>query len=629
MTDFSDSDEVQRWFAAQPPEVCLTFAARSALRLLPIVDDVYHAGEYDSHALNFVLPFFRAVFVLWAVAKHRHVDLHRSIEETTRHAEIIVESAWRGSQSSWGYALTGTHKCFESATQFLSAIAIKPDTERARLYGKAAETAMRLCGETGAHAFTTDSFFIEKASTPELRRDAAAQCLDAPLWPTGMPSDLAYWWPRLKERLLRTGQNWDTWVDWYEDRLAGRGSIDPQLDIEIATLPDDLWKNGAVNARVARLIKTARVIAGIQAELVPAQDAGPHFIVGTSGLIALAQPSQVDAGGDNLGRIRQLLPLARRAADDLAGHINPNAFRELARDIADYRAAIADDEAIAWGTVFGLGVMLENAAIAAEQHLDDPMWPRLEDTPKAALNSLLTLHGPLILATAEGRELADAADRMRLTRAQQEKLRVQVEPLAEALKNDPEVIEKPAAELVERAARTIGEGPHAERGTVFGLAAIKNVSIVLVGAAVVTAAATAVSGIAGSGAGTGAGWLSLEALKKSKAFLAAAESLGGEINRLVKLGEDQADLARAQLAARLRALAPFRNFVIRNEKPLRQIAANTSAMRWMLAYINFIIRSGPPTADRFLAEGPEWEDDEFWLWQPDDPKPPQSDGSDQ
>jgi hypothetical protein len=49
---------------------------------------------------------------------------------------------------------------------------------------------------------------------------------------------------------------------------------------------------------------------------------------------------------------------------DLAGHLNPNTVPELACDVADYRIAI-EREDISWGTVFGLGVMLETAATAA------------------------------------------------------------------------------------------------------------------------------------------------------------------------------------------------------------------------------------------------------------------------
>jgi hypothetical protein len=47
--------------------------------------------------------------------------------------------------------------------------------------------------------------------------------------------------------------------------------------------------------------------------------------------------------------------------------------------------------------------MLENAAAAAERPSEEePLRPRLEDAPKAALDSVLALHGPMILSTAEG-----------------------------------------------------------------------------------------------------------------------------------------------------------------------------------------------------------------------------------
>jgi hypothetical protein len=318
------------------------------------------------------------------------------------------------------------------------------------------------------------------------------------------------------------------------------------------------------------------------------QGAGPHFTLSAAGPISLAPPSEIDAEGNNIRRIREQLPLVRRAAERLANTPSiSNTFPELAQDLADYRTAIADDTAIPWGIVFGLGVMLEGAAAAAERHLDDPLWPRLEDAPKAALNSLLALHGPLILATAEGRELTDEADRIRLTRDQQERRRLEAEAVAKALRNASNIVERRAAKLIEKAADTIGKGPHPERATTFGLATIKNVTIVLVGAAAVTAAAGTITGLMGPVAGTSTAWLSLEGLKKSKIFVDAVESLGGELNRLVKLGEDQAELVYTQITARLRALAPFRNFVIRNEASLREMATNTSAMRWMLSYIDF------------------------------------------
>jgi hypothetical protein len=89
---------------------------------------------------------------------------------------------------------------------------------------------------------------------------------------------------------------------------------------------------------------------------------------------------------------------------------------------------------IAWGTVFGLGVMLESAAEAARRKIEDRLQPPLEDAAQAALDAILTLHGPLILATAEGRELAEAADNIRLTREEQAELRDNAQAVATELK---------------------------------------------------------------------------------------------------------------------------------------------------------------------------------------------------
>ena len=74
----------------------------------------------------------------------------------------------------------------------------------------------------------------------------------------------------------------------------------------------------------------------------------------------------------------------------------------------------------------------------------------------------------------------------------------------------------------------------------------------------------------------------------------AARALGDDFVRLVEIARDQADLAHAQAVARLRLLTPFRDFITRNEEPLRHIAENSTQLRWMLSYIDFVIRSNRP-----------------------------------
>jgi hypothetical protein len=85
-------------------------------------------------------------------------------------------------------------------------------------------------------------------------------------------------------------------------------------------------------------------------EPIPLQRAGPHFVIGGNGRIKFAPPFELDSRWNLVGRIRELLPLVRRAADELAPHLTSNAFPELALNLTEYRAAIAaEEEVIAWG----------------------------------------------------------------------------------------------------------------------------------------------------------------------------------------------------------------------------------------------------------------------------------------
>ena len=246
-------------------------------------------------------------------------------------------------------------------------------------------------------------------------------------------------------------------------------------------------------------------------EPIPPQGAGPHFVIGANGRIKFAAPFELDSRGNLIGRIQELLPLVRRAAEELAPHLTSNSFPELARNLTEYRAAIAaEKEVIAWGLVFGLGVMLENAAAAMKRKIEDRLLPSLEDAAQSALDFLLTLHGPLILATGEGRELQEQADRSRMTREEQLRLRGDAEILALELLQSPDLIEPEVAATVVQAIQAIGEGRFPERAAVFGFATIKNVVIVLLSGAALAAflpAGIALAGTLGGVATAGVAWV--------------------------------------------------------------------------------------------------------------------------
>ena len=463
--------------------------------------------------------------------------------------------------------------------------------------------AADIAASSGSFGFHYSNAITDAAVAAAVRGDAevietgtsVTGLTGSKLWIGQPPESIAVAWEQTQIYLLALKEDWDVWVRWYGDRLAARPSLGEAFDIAVATLPDELWEQGpaAVNARIKELIAEHT-----PPEPIPAQGPGPHFALNPDLKIALAPLTEIDAAGNNLGRIRQLLPQVRQAAGDLAGHVSPNSQPEINRNLAQYREAIAGEpETIAWGTVFGLGVRLENAATAARREIANRLQEPLEDAAQEALDSVLTLHGPMILATAEGRELSEQADQFRLTREEQAALRTAALRVAEALKNS-NIAEPAVANLAQEAVETIGEGTHPERGAAFGLATIKNIGTLLLPAGVLGTVHGAVAYVVGGEAGIAIGAAAAAFFGFSAAEMtrirSAARSLGADFLHVIDVFKDQADLTRAQAVARLRLLMPFRDFVTENEKPLREIAEKSTQMRWALRYIDFITSTNPP-----------------------------------
>ncbi len=531
-----------------------------------------------------MLTVFRALAVSWAVARYGKSHL---LSEAAEGAAAAIRKTADGNFfsafSSYGavHAVTDGYGISGNATVAVtnSISAFIQESEEARETGALANAAA-----------IADAEVVGQAS-PELLSALCLSLASSALWPREPPPVVQKAWADLKDALLTAEDYWEVWVNWYENRLYGRVSIGEGFDLAVATLPDELWEAGpaAVNARIKELIAEHT-----PPEPIPAQGAGPHFALSPDLKIALAPPGEIDAAGNNMARIGNLLPVVRQVAGDLAGHLNPNTQPEISRIVGDYRAAIAGEpERIAWGSVFGIGVRLENAAAASRREIADRLCDPLEDAPQEALDSLLALHGPLMLATAEGREFADDADRFSQTREQQAELRRDAQFITENLKDSPEIIEAPAARLGEEAAASIGEGPHPERGTVFGLATVKHAATIFIPAATLAGfvpAGAAAAGLLGAAVGGGIAWAGYETLKRSKMYSTATAALGPVWDQLLQGGE-------AQALRVLVRLAPFRTFVARNEELLRRIAENTTQLRWTLRYIDFILRTNSSRND--------------------------------
>jgi hypothetical protein len=549
------------------PEVAKTLAARAALRALPLI-----VAEWERPGFE-VLPFFRIAQATWTFLKTPNDITSAAVRAALQPISV---------NSNAGSAVTQA----AAATLPRNHSNVGEFAERA--IGAAARADSAIADDT-----LEDLRLTDHGSSYTVRGKAATKLASTKLWQGETAHAVADAWALLKSRMLLAGEGWEVWVDWYEDRLYGRPSLGEAFDIALATLPDDVWKQGpkAVNTEIRRLIE-----AHTPAEPIPAQGAGPHFALGPDLKIALVPPAEIDPAGNNLRRIREQLPLVRQVAGDLAGHLNPNTQPEISRNLADYRTAIAGEpETIAWGIVFGLGVRLENAASAARREISNRMQEPLEDPAQEALESFVTLHGPLILATKEGRELSDEADRFRLSRGERDALQKDAERLSERLRNAPNIVEPAVIDVTVQAADAIGDGSHSERGTAYWLATAKNIATILVPAGGLGALAHSMGGI-----GEDAILLTAALLfHENQRLREAARVIGADYHRVLDAAldtaKDQADLAKAQAVARLRLLTPFLDFVIANEEPLRRMVAYSTNLRWMLWYIDFIVRTNGET----------------------------------
>jgi hypothetical protein len=555
-------DRLQHWFGTQPREVALTLSCRAGLRALPLLVPLWGRPNFQ------VLPFFRAAQSAWTYAKYPGLAA-RALGRAS--LETLSENSYAG-----------------------VALMLAEATPLPRARNNTSEFAARaivsaIHDETLADPSLEEVMAVEAAGEFSARGAFAVALAGRPLWrEIEIPNHIALSWRELRAALrAESDTGWGDWIEWYEDRLAGRPSLGEAFDIAVATLPNALWEQGptVVNARIEELIAEHT-----QSEPIPAQGAGPHFALNLDLKIALAPPTEIDAEGNNLGRIRQLLPQVRQAAGDLAGHVSPNSQPEINRNLAQYREAIAaEPQTITWGTVFGLGIRLENAAAAAQRDIANRLHEPLEDAAQEALDSLLTLHGPLILATAEGRELLEQAARLRLTANQEDVLREDARELAQYFANLPERIDASVAQAAFIAAEATADGPHPERGFAYWLQTIGNVATILLPAATLASFVPfgfALGGTAGGVIGGGLAWSGYEVFKKTGLYSSATAALGPEFNRLLEVG-------RKRGALTLLRLVPFRDFVLRHEQPLRRIA-ETAGSHWMAQYIDLIIRTNLP-----------------------------------
>lgn len=582
--DPSDRRPFRDWLAGRPRRWSIVMAARAALRALPLTK------INDEQIPTIMLQMFRAAAVLRLATIHRK----KKFMVPARDASEAAYDAYNASR---------TAKSEDSASRAITAavFSVKQSNISNALDDAADAIASAAAAYAPSAAATREEARQLNDKTQTIERLAAT-----PLWPHHAPAKIGPVgiedsWRLLVVKLRSLGSNWSIWIKWYEDVLYGMSRSEAEV-VAFTDVSSKLpWDDGAeaVNTEIKRRLERLGSPTGgskqhgrTPANSLPSQGPGPHFVVAPNNLIDRAAASDIDGSGNNVARIRQLRPLAQQCAATLSRYLAGNKYPELEAVVRKYEAAIArDDESeIPWGEVFGLGVFLQNAADAARREIKDRLLPELEDSAETALDTLLKLHGPMILASREGNELDAQAEAFQMSGAETAALADAAKAVVERLGESEDIATKLVISDVTEAADAIDKGRHRERGTIFGIAALKNVSLALVATAAVSPPLLLglVAGIPGAVAGGALSLIGIEGLKKSATFVAIATQLGAKIDAMT------GPVLEAWIAKRIGAAAPFQDFVLKNEDALRRIAEATPELRWMIDYIDLIKRNRDP-----------------------------------
>jgi hypothetical protein len=239
-------ESFEKWLATQERETVIAIAARAALRVAPLV---VSNSEYHSKIL---VPLTSAVFRASALARAAAKYPARADDFATAADDFATADgaarAGAADAARAAYADAAAARAAAGAAYAADAAA------RAAEAADAARDAARVVADAAA-ADVWDSVQADAAAAPIIGPQGLA---DLPLWPAAIPDWANVRWARLVVDLPK-GEDWDVWIDWYENRLHG-GSRGEDYELVFASVPQEEWDKGpaAANAWIREYLPPSR-----------------------------------------------------------------------------------------------------------------------------------------------------------------------------------------------------------------------------------------------------------------------------------------------------------------------------------------------------------------------------------
>jgi hypothetical protein len=594
-------ESFKRWLNARPNETLGREAAilnlRTALRVMPLVV----SSKRDNNTTG-VLPNL-SYAVLRAIVLARAIGYTEARASTRLYvaARSAADTAARSSADTaalFARSAADTAAVSAALSAALSALSARSAADTAAL-SSAADTAVD-SADSAARSAALSADSADSAIWGAISADAAAielsgykSLLSLPLWPVGSerPASLAN--PEKLRTELNAATNGHVWLRWYDRMLSGRAVSNEEEMLYADEALDDLWE------KPDGYLQVSAWLAGKLKELDAAnaiidakgQGVGKQLSATEDGKIGHSSAAELDNEGNNLKRINQLRPLALQCAQDLKTRLANNQFPELISATDQYLVALTGtDNIVDWGTVWGLGLILESSAKAAQREITDRLLPELEDPAKSALDSLLRLHGPLVLSTRDGNDLFEEEKKYRLPPDQLAQMYEEIEELVRRLRDSPNILREDAKATFELMASVPLDDSKPERSVTYVASTTKNALIVLAAGAVAASPTAIAAMVYGGNAASATAMLNAgpalvvyEAIKKSKPFAAIQATLTNGIDKLQNVSVREWSKTQAV------RFAPFKRFVIDNQAALLAVAEQEK-MEWLKYYVELVIR---------------------------------------
>jgi hypothetical protein len=229
-----EHESLKDWLTKQVPQVTAAIAARVALRLAACEGRFAPktwSAEGSSRFLASLGADFRAIALARVVAKYpNHANELRAT------ALVAAERAFLA--QSGGLIL--------SAAAYAAAAADVVTQDSA--YAAPFDDPPPFAAAYAAAATTADPAVRMEIGfdASAVQRLGARRLADLPLWWESPPDWWKHDWERLKA-VLSDDEDWDVWIDWYEERLCG-GSRGEAYELVFATAPQEIWDRGPAAA---------------------------------------------------------------------------------------------------------------------------------------------------------------------------------------------------------------------------------------------------------------------------------------------------------------------------------------------------------------------------------------------